>query len=751
MGWMSLSFDNLFVFETPRMVQIRDKWLGVPRFLLLLSIVLYIVLYETFLNEGYLLKEQPKGIVVSSLRRGEHHVPEALPYYCSTSAAMPDGTGPPCEFLDDLGVLLGEGNGGDPPEMGSMFITTRVSVSDSAVVPGCQRAFYSAEGKGGKVVLRNHDGEVCPEVPGYSKAAQRDYYVGDIEHFTIMFRHAIFGFGSGHTKYSTDVTGRAVFDVADKEMASGSGSEALLQAGPTKEPSNPDSDVNFLPRVSSSADVLKQLAQHGHVGYTHGDILTVERLLDCLGLGAHVLDLPSPEGAAAECDAPVSDLAPHMCPHGCYWVGPYCGDYNGEGVAGCTKDSRCSWDNETATCKVVEEHGHCVPKTMRYDGFVVLVTIEYSTPRWHSFDDVGYRYVAQVVPGAEFRAVQKTVTADGHFRFYNRHGVRVIVLQTGYVSIHFSLIELLKTLVGGAALLAVADRLTELLMRVLPRNRIYRTYKYITSTPLSDVKATAENPWGPLTEGDFTLGSLTAPRRFPGCAGRKPVAPPPKLLDAPPPLHPNRRKSSAASPAAPDGAPTLQVSQPLLELARPAKQAAKNVVLVAPSPKSRRASSPRQFKQPAACEEDRESGESPLLSGSSSLRPLLFMKNGSADCEDSFGEREMTGGSSTPCGSLSSRMLRVAVFPGRREELPDCEGGLPDTEMVRAGSSMVDDSRTLRGPLPKPRRLSAPRQPAAAPVLLGAREGSSADCERAEREGAAGGSSDSGFNWIHKA
>eukprot|EP01063_Lacrimia_lanifica_P026105 TRINITY_DN3464_c0_g1_i1.p1 TRINITY_DN3464_c0_g1~~TRINITY_DN3464_c0_g1_i1.p1 ORF type:complete len:742 (+),score=197.18 TRINITY_DN3464_c0_g1_i1:119-2344(+) len=523
MGWMSLSFDNLFVFETPRMVQIRDKWLGVPRFLLLLSIVLYIVLYETFLNEGYLLKEQPKGIVVSSLRRGEHHVPEALPYYCSTSAAMPDGTGPPCEFLDDLGVLLGEGNGGDPPEMGSMFITTRVSVSDSAVVPGCQRAFYSAEGKGGKVVLRNHDGEVCPEVPGYSKAAQRDYYVGDIEHFTIMFRHAIFGFLTGHVRFSTDVTGHAVFHVFDNKAP-----EGALQATRSDKPYAPESDINFLPRVSSSADVLKQLAQHGHVGYTHGDILTVERLLDCLGLGAHVLDLPSPEGAAAECDAPVSDLAPHTCPDGCYWVGPYCEDAEYAGPAECLYDDRCFWDNETATCKVVEEHGHCVPKTMRYDGFVVLVTIEYSTPRWHSFDDVGYRYVAQVVPGAEFRAVQKTVTADGHFRFYNRHGIRVVVLQTGYVSM-FSFIELLKTLVGGAALLAVADRLTELLMRVLPRHHIYRSFKYVTSQTLSDIKVSPDNPWGPLTADDFAVGTLAAPKVLPtACDAPISVIPPPK-------------------------------------------------------------------------------------------------------------------------------------------------------------------------------------------------------------------------------
>lgn len=71
--------------------------------------------------------------------------------------------------------------------------------------------------------------------------------------------------------------------------------------------------------------------------------------------------------------------------------------------------------------------------------------------------------------------METRVTADGLSRtLINRHGVRIIAVQTGIIG-EFSLVVLLQTLVAGFALLATANIVSNFLMTRVRRRHSRQT------------------------------------------------------------------------------------------------------------------------------------------------------------------------------------------------------------------------------------------------------------------------------------
>ena len=143
--------------------------------------------------------------------------------------------------------------------------------------------------------------------------------------------------------------------------------------------------------------------------------------------------------------------------------------------------------------------------TLRYGGFVVLLSITYSNYflpdtfglrhalafGTSSFDDnsVSYVYRVSAVPRAEYKA--ETVEQADLFALnrtvHNIHGIRVIVSQTGRIGA-FDVQTLFINIFVGLGLLAFANAAVDCVaLRLCPLRRVYRQYVSRPTVRLSEI------------------------------------------------------------------------------------------------------------------------------------------------------------------------------------------------------------------------------------------------------------------------
>eukprot|EP01103_Thecamoeba_quadrilineata_P011651 TRINITY_DN2823_c0_g1_i1.p1 TRINITY_DN2823_c0_g1~~TRINITY_DN2823_c0_g1_i1.p1 ORF type:complete len:303 (+),score=14.22 TRINITY_DN2823_c0_g1_i1:256-1164(+) len=118
-------------------------------------------------------------------------------------------------------------------------------------------------------------------------------------------------------------------------------------------------------------------------------------------------------------------------------------------------------------------------ETMRYAGLILMVVLEYSNTVSFSLQNVEYTLSARIVKDTEFKAVE-TIYTDypRNVTEQNRHGIRMIFLQTGALG-KFDFQVLLLNCVSGLGLLAVATVIVDILMTlIMPQRKTYQGYKY---------------------------------------------------------------------------------------------------------------------------------------------------------------------------------------------------------------------------------------------------------------------------------
>eukprot|EP01059_Diplonema_ambulator_P035300 TRINITY_DN8254_c0_g1_i1.p1 TRINITY_DN8254_c0_g1~~TRINITY_DN8254_c0_g1_i1.p1 ORF type:complete len:483 (+),score=77.18 TRINITY_DN8254_c0_g1_i1:51-1451(+) len=165
--------------------------------------------------------------------------------------------------------------------------------------------------------------------------------------------------------------------------------------------------------------------------------------------------------------------------------------------------------------------------TMRYDGVVLLIVVDYAGTGFQQ-NNVKYTYRVKHVPGAEYKYEE---VKDIHYtdpttsvtmvrrEVWDRHGIRILVVPAGWMG-KFSFLEMMKTLVTGLALLAIAGTITDyVVMRLLPDAQIYRRYKNVKTVDFSDLdpknrrklKSDRKLTWGNgyLTDEVFVYGELS--------------------------------------------------------------------------------------------------------------------------------------------------------------------------------------------------------------------------------------------------
>eukprot|EP01013_Petalomonas_cantuscygni_P038316 TRINITY_DN69397_c0_g1_i1.p1 TRINITY_DN69397_c0_g1~~TRINITY_DN69397_c0_g1_i1.p1 ORF type:complete len:448 (-),score=64.97 TRINITY_DN69397_c0_g1_i1:546-1889(-) len=130
--------------------------------------------------------------------------------------------------------------------------------------------------------------------------------------------------------------------------------------------------------------------------------------------------------------------------------------------------------------------------TLREDGMVLVVTIEYDNTKTFNTDDVEYTVSTRRLEGQKYKVVRFLDDANASaptVTYENRHGVLIEVVQTGQVGT-FIYSELFVQLAGAMALLSIGTVLTDLLARFVLRDRaIYRAAMTDTTNDIDEIRA----------------------------------------------------------------------------------------------------------------------------------------------------------------------------------------------------------------------------------------------------------------------
>jgi len=129
--------------------------------------------------------------------------------------------------------------------------------------------------------------------------------------------------------------------------------------------------------------------------------------------------------------------------------------------------------------------------TKRYEGIVLLLFINYTNVFTYNLNNLQYFVHADVVKNSYFKVEQPVYTKSISDRLiWNRHGVQVIVIQTGQVAA-FDFQVALLTFVSGLGLVTVSTVFVDLLAtKILPKKKIYKKYKYDNTKDFDDTDIT---------------------------------------------------------------------------------------------------------------------------------------------------------------------------------------------------------------------------------------------------------------------
>jgi len=118
--------------------------------------------------------------------------------------------------------------------------------------------------------------------------------------------------------------------------------------------------------------------------------------------------------------------------------------------------------------------------TKRYEGLIVLLFIDYSNMFSYNLANIQYFARAAIVDNAYFKMEEPIYagTSLASRVIWNRHGTRIIVLQTGSIGA-FDFPTGLISFVSGLGLVALATLIVDTLAtKILPQKKIYNQYKY---------------------------------------------------------------------------------------------------------------------------------------------------------------------------------------------------------------------------------------------------------------------------------
>ncbi|TPX34357.1 hypothetical protein SmJEL517_g03021 [Synchytrium microbalum] len=126
---------------------------------------------------------------------------------------------------------------------------------------------------------------------------------------------------------------------------------------------------------------------------------------------------------------------------------------------------------------------------LRSTGVIISMPIVYTNPTYTMSTEIDYSYIPAAVDGEQFSIMQTQYnTSDGSITYIERNGIKIFVAQGGEIG-QFSFLQTLSALVGGTALLSVAQILVEFIMtRILPERKLYEEAKVTNTDQFKEIR-----------------------------------------------------------------------------------------------------------------------------------------------------------------------------------------------------------------------------------------------------------------------
>lgn len=173
--------DEVFAYPTTQFARIRDARLGLFKYILTFGIILYVGIYQLWMNGGYLAESTVTGTTRFTLQQPTKNAcsPDDVGCknefgsiynlsYCEQSALPYDGDKLPCEFYENIGAQVIHSD--------SIIIVTRQKVMEQELV--CDAAIAATRPDG-----------TCPFI--FNSTSETSAYTVDAEKFTILVDHSM--------------------------------------------------------------------------------------------------------------------------------------------------------------------------------------------------------------------------------------------------------------------------------------------------------------------------------------------------------------------------------------------------------------------------------------------------------------------------------------------------------------------------------------------------------------------------------
>ncbi|EAL63456.2 hypothetical protein DDB_G0288061 [Dictyostelium discoideum AX4] len=137
-------------------------------------------------------------------------------------------------------------------------------------------------------------------------------------------------------------------------------------------------------------------------------------------------------------------------------------------------------------------------RTIRDDGILILCFITYSNTYTYNTGNYHYTYQFKLVQNTKYKIVEPVFTKDVEDRYiFDRHGVRIIFIQTGQLG-QFDFQTMLLTFVSGIGLVTAASLIVDIIAtRIMPQRSRYQELKFQDSS-INNTQKTPTNDHTPL-------------------------------------------------------------------------------------------------------------------------------------------------------------------------------------------------------------------------------------------------------------
>eukprot|EP00455_Lapot_gusevi_P057522 TRINITY_DN9823_c0_g1_i2.p1 TRINITY_DN9823_c0_g1~~TRINITY_DN9823_c0_g1_i2.p1 ORF type:complete len:404 (+),score=118.13 TRINITY_DN9823_c0_g1_i2:65-1276(+) len=184
----SIDLDEVFSYQTSKVVVVKDRMLGIIRLLMVLAIFIYVVAFVIVYKKRYLDIEVPVGVSYTSLLKPNRPtLPQNFSYCIGSKNASSEAL--PCLVWDEYDVQY------PSTPYQSMFLTTRVKLSTETRVCGGVNQSMPTGG--------------CSR-PWKTTGTDQEYFLADIESFSIRVYHSfqarVFYSETGDSYYSRSST-----------------------------------------------------------------------------------------------------------------------------------------------------------------------------------------------------------------------------------------------------------------------------------------------------------------------------------------------------------------------------------------------------------------------------------------------------------------------------------------------------------------------------------------------------------------